>query len=81
LKKSELLFLEKVFAANLDGRLLQSKSKVAKKLEEAGYIVFTEKTLGRDRFGSIVVDGYTLTVMGNMAYCTSDRCKEPVEEQ
>jgi len=37
--------------------------------------------LGKDRFGSIVVDGYALTVKGNMAYCTSNRCKEPVEEQ
>jgi len=80
LKKNELLFLEKVFASNLDGHLFHSKTRMAKKLESEGYIVHSRKTLGRDAFGLVVVDGYELTISGNMAYCTSELCKEAVDE-
>jgi hypothetical protein len=72
--KGELNFLEKVFICELEGHLFQSKSKYAKKMEENGFIVKTQKNLGKDRFGEIIVSGYALTLKGNFAYCTSERC-------
>lgn len=78
--KAELDFLENVFAANLEGRLIQSKSMLAKRLETGGYIVLERKNVGKDRFGDIMVEGYSLTIKGNMAYCTSERCTSAQEE-
>lgn len=73
--KRELDLLEKVFQAQLEGRLFQTRSKLAKQMDEDGYIMADKKTLGVDCFGQIIVRGYILTVKGNYAYCTSDRCK------
>ena len=73
--KAEIDFLERVFAAEIDGRLYQTKSKLAKRMEEEGYIVEVHKHIGNDRFGEIVVKGYNLTLLGNFTYCSSDRCK------
>ena len=79
MNKAELDLLERCFSAQLEGRFYQTKSKLAGRLEKEGYIYREYKTLGRDRFGEIVVSGYILTIQGNFAYCTSDRCKEAKE--
>lgn len=43
MNKRELDLLEKVFAAEIAGNLFQTNSKLAKKLEEEGYIVAVDK--------------------------------------
>ena len=75
MKKAELDLLEKVFAKEIVGSMFQSKSKLAKKLEEEGYLVGVEKHFGKGPF-KVIARGYRLTIMGNAAYCLSDRCKE-----
>lgn len=67
--RKELLFLEKVFAAELEGRLFQSKSKMAHKLVDNGYLQEVE-----ERHGIVICRGYSLTLLGNATYCMSDRC-------
>ena len=75
--KRELDLLERAFAAEIEFRLpYQTKSKLAKRLASEGYLVEIERTFGKDCFGPITAKGYALTIMGNLAYCTSDRCKE-----
>ena len=63
-----MAMLGKVFAAEIDGRLLQTKSKLAEKLERDGYIVKIERTIGDGRFAATVT-GYRTTILGNAAYC------------
>lgn len=79
MKKSEIDFLERVFAAEIEGRLYQTKSKLAKRMEEDGYITADYKHFGNDRFGEIVVKGYRLTLLGNYTHCSSDRCSNAEE--
>jgi hypothetical protein len=69
--KAELNFLERVFAQEIMGGMLQSKSKMAKQLEQYGYIQEIEKSFGHDRFGAITAKGYILTILGNATYCFS----------
>jgi hypothetical protein len=78
LTKAELLFLEKVFAQEIVGGMLQSKSKMAKRLDDEGYIKLIRKYFGVDRFGPITAEGYVLTTLGNATYCMSDLCREKV---
>lgn len=71
--KQELKFLEKVFEKEINGRLYQSTSKIAQKLESEGFIEkITEVT--QTALGELKVEGYVLTIHGNFAYCTSDLC-------
>ena len=68
--------LEKAYAAEVNGALtggfglMQTRSKIAAKLVEDGYLRPTEETL-RDRFGVIKVRGYELTDLGRLTYCMS----------
>lgn len=78
MNKKSLDLLEKVFASDLDGAinngigLYQAKCKLAKKLEDDGYIVKCKKVLG-GRF-PVTIEGYCLTLKGNAEYCMSERC-------
>lgn len=78
MNKRTLDFLEKVYAAEIDGAiskglgLFQTNSKLAKKLEAEGYLVKERVTLG-GRF-PVYCDGYRLTLLGNFTYCMSERC-------
>lgn len=74
MNKKEMDMLEKVFAAEIEGNLLETESKVAKELELNGYIVLDEKEVCRDRFGMVMVRGYRTTLKGNAEYCMSERC-------
>jgi hypothetical protein len=80
MNKSELDFLEKVFADQLNGRWRIYKSKMAKRMEADGFITVGGKVYGRDRFGLIRAEGHRLTVLGNFTYCTSERCAGPLDE-
>ena len=72
--KTEMDMLEKVYASEITGNLLETKSKVAKKLEDEGYIELDEEEICRDRFGIVKKIGYRTTLKGNMEYCMSERC-------
>lgn len=73
----ELAFLARVFAAEVEAavterplvRLVQSRSALAKRLADAGYVIEDEIRLG-GRF-PMTVRGYVLTHLGRMAYCLS----------
>ncbi len=75
MNKQSLDILEKVFDAEINGGLLVSSSKIAKKLEADGFIVMDEKFIGQDRFGKMILRGYRTTLKGNAEYCMSARCK------
>lgn len=74
MNKQSLALLERAFAAEIEGAgggigLVQSRSKVATKLADDGYLEAASKTIG-GRFG-IVIRGYRLTHLGRMTYCAS----------
>lgn len=74
--KAELKMLERLFAAEIEGRLpFQSKAKIMERLEGDGYVQRTKREYPADRFGPIVVEGWCLTLLGNLTYCTS--CPDP----
>jgi hypothetical protein len=68
--------LEKAFAAEIDGRMYQTKAAMAKRLVAKGYLQEDEQRF-RDRFGEIVCKGYSLTHLGRLTYCAS--CPAPPE--
>jgi hypothetical protein len=69
--KAEMGALEKVFAAEIDGRLpFQSKAKIFRRLCDDGYLQTMESKFGGDRF-AITVTGYQLTHLGRLTYCAS----------
>ncbi len=70
MKKAELLFLGKVFEKEIDGGFLQSKSKIAEKLEAEGYLQKTERTYGSG-WSTVTCEGYNLTISGHYTYCKS----------
>lgn len=67
MNKKDLTMLEKVFAAEIEGRLpFQTRSKVAEELANEGFL-----QVGTRNFGRVEVSGYYLTHAGRIAYCTS----------
>lgn len=72
MNKREKDMLEKVFVAEIEGRLpFQSKSRLAKKLCDDGYLIHDVTSLPADRLGSVKVSGYWLSHKGRLAYCAS----------
>lgn len=70
LRKNEYAALEKVFAAEIENRLpFQSRAKIFKQLADDDLLEFVTGSLGRDRFGSLEVSGYTLTHAGRWVFC------------
>lgn len=69
LTKAQLTLLGKVFEAEIEGRLLQSKAKGYAALEKDGLVQRSTRSLGRDRFGLIEVSGWELTHAGRFMYC------------
>jgi hypothetical protein len=73
--KRELELLEKFFEKEIEGalnhhlRLYQTKSKLAAKLVDGGYLCEREYVLG-GRF-PVKVRGYELTELGRVTYCFS----------
>ena len=69
----ELKYLERVFAAEIEGRLpFQARpSKMLTRLADDGLIQTMKCELGRDRFGAITVVGWQLTHAGRLLYCAS----------
>ena len=72
LAKRELAALEKVFAAEVAGRIpFQSKAKVYADLAEAGYLQPDSRTFGAGSRFPVIVAGYALTHWGRYTYCAS----------
>lgn len=71
MNRQELAALEKVFAAEIDGRLpFQSKAKIYRSLCDQGYLEPMERNFGHDRF-RVMVHGYQLSHAGRLRYCLS----------
>lgn len=67
--KATLVALEKVFIAEIDGRLpFQSKAKVFLRLCDEGLLAPMERKFG-GRF-PVTVTGYQLTHAGRIMYCS-----------
>lgn len=71
--KPELAMLEKVYGAEVNAafsttgiHLFQTKSKVARKLTDEGYLHFTHTV-----WQGVRIEGYELTHAGRLAYCAS----------
>jgi len=63
--------LERVFAAEIDGRLpFQSKARIYKELCDDGMVQPMERTFGHG-WSAATVRGYELTQAGRMLYCAS----------
>lgn len=73
--KRSLNLLEKAFVAEIDEGvnkgigLMQTKSKLAEKLVDEGYLVKDVQTLGGRL--PVSVEGYRLTHLGRITYCLS----------
>ena len=77
--KKDLKLLGAVFAREIGGYSLQSKSKEYKRLEAAGLVFWaTETKRFNDGFPPMDVSGWRLTHLGHFSYCTS--CKDEPEE-
>ena len=78
--KKSFSILEKAYEAEIDGAMsggfgiLQTKSKIAKKLEDDGYLVKVSYVIG-GHF-PVMVTGYRLTMLGNMTCCICS-CYDP----
>lgn len=63
--KAELSALEKVFKAEIEGRLpYQSRAKIYKTLEDYGWVTFD-----KEKCGMVTVEGWYLTQAGRALYC------------
>jgi hypothetical protein len=71
--KATIKALERVFAAEIEGRLpYQSRAKIYQQLADDGLIEPMERKFGGDRiFGAVTVTGWQLTHAGRLLYCTS----------
>lgn len=69
--KIVLKALEKVFAAEIHGRLpFQSKARIYRSMLATGLVENARETFGRGPF-SVTISGYTLTHRGRIIYCQS----------
>lgn len=68
--KAEMNCLEKAFAAEIEGRMFQSKSKLAASLADEGYLSPAVEKFP-SALGEIVCHGWQLTHLGRITYCAS----------
>lgn len=68
--KKVLNALEKVFAAEIDGHLFQSKAKIYQDLCEQGLLLPDERKVGTGAL-AVTVRGYGLSHQGRFVYCMS----------
>lgn len=82
MNKREIAILEAAYAKEVDGALnnhpgiYQNKSKLAKKLEADGYLRAVSERLSGP--WPVTIEGYRLTMLGNLTYCQS--CADPLTE-
>lgn len=61
--------LDKVYAAECEGRLYQSNADIYKRLEADGLVEFIERPVGMGSLGMLTVRGWGLTEKGRYRYC------------
>lgn len=71
MNKKEIKALERIFLAEIEGRLpLQSKAKIYDTLAEKGMVQFGQETIKIiDGWGNMVISGWYLTHSGRIEYC------------
>ena len=75
--KAELMILKKAFAQEIDGALshhsgiYQTRSKIAARLADEGYLERIEEKIAVPPLGHVTCRGYRLTHAGRLAYCAS----------
>jgi hypothetical protein len=70
LSNRELKMLERMFEDEVMGHWpFQTKAKIIYRLEERGMVCGLERHYPPDRFGPIVVSGWSLTHLGRYLYC------------
>lgn len=69
LNRASVAALERVFAAEIEGHLLQSKAKIYDQLERDGYVERTEERIAVPPLGTMTVKGWVLTHAGRLTYC------------
>lgn len=77
MNKQQISILERAYVAEVNGALsgsgldiLQTKSKVAAKLAEEGYLEKVEHIINEGVI-TIYIKGYRLTHLGRMTYCAT----------
>lgn len=73
MRKAELAMLERAFACEIEGRIFQTKAKLAGRLAADGYLQPVEERIAVPPLGTMTVTGYRLTLLGNFTYCMSCR--------
>lgn len=84
MNKRDLRLLERVFEYDIQpGRIFQSKSKEYERLEKEGYVQKISYTIPATPgcpFLPIKVEGWTLTILGNLTVCASCEGEEEKDE-
>lgn len=76
--KAVMTALEKVFAAEIDGRLpFQSKANIYRDLMVAGLVEPIQRSFGSGAM-AVTVSGYALTIRGNYLYCANCEAESDV---
>jgi len=70
MSKVELGYLKKVFNSQIHGRLYAVENSISERLELKGYILKTSRVVCQDRNGTVKVEGFCLTLDGNLALCS-----------
>lgn len=79
--KKVLNALEKVFAAEINGRLpFQSKASIYRDLLAAGLVASMRTTLGKG-WSAVTVSGYGLTHAGRLLYCLDCKDAQDAEQE
>lgn len=74
LTKARFNALERIFAREIDGTLpFQSRAKIYEQMAQDGLVEQMTRSFGRDRFGMIMVMGWSFTHAGRIAYCMNCR--------
>ena len=76
LPKNKLAALEKVFAAEIRGHMLQSKARIYATLAAEGYVEQVTEVYGAGTRFPVTATGYVLTHAGRYAYCQSCGAEE-----
>lgn len=72
--KAELAALERVFTAEIEGRLpFQSKARIYQRMADEGLIEPMKRAFGAGERFPVTVTGWQLTHAGRITYCDSCR--------
>jgi hypothetical protein len=77
LTKKDMKLLERVFAREIMGWSLQSKSKEYERLEKEGYVFLNSEVKHfKDGLPPMTIQGWNLTQWGHMIFCMNCKSEE-----